>query len=170
MKIFFTSDTLFGRKLASVERGFSSLEEMEGTLIDNWNSRVSQNDIVYHLGNFGWDPISTESAIIHLNGRIHFIGGSYDQHMSEVSLIKANRHFLLPSISYIPKDHMVLSHWPLMDWPEREKGSIHVHGGTIKTDINNGFRFNASIDNWSLSPVDMDILKDIIESNKNQTI
>jgi calcineurin-like phosphoesterase family protein len=168
MKIFFTSDTLFGRKLASVERNFSTLEEMEDTLIDNWNSRVGPNDVVYHLGNFAWDPISAESAIIHLNGRIHFIGGDYDQHMSDVSLIKSNRHFLLPAISYIPKDLMVLSHWPLMDWPEREKGSIHVHGGRIKTDIDNGIRFNASVDNWSFSPVDMDTLKDIVESNKNQ--
>lgn len=169
MKIFFTSDTFFGRKLTAINRGFSSSDEMDDAIIDKWNEKVGVNDIVYHLGNFAWDPISAESTIIHLNGRINFIGGSYDKHMSEISLIKAGRHILLPSISFIPKDHIVLSHWPLMDWPEKEKGSLHIHGGTIKSNIQKGFRFNASIDNWSLNPVDMDTLKDIIESHKNQT-
>jgi calcineurin-like phosphoesterase family protein len=169
MKIFFTSDTFFGRKLSSAERGFSSVEEMDDVLIENWNSKVGSNDLVYHLGNFAWDPISAESSIIHLNGRIHFIGGSYDQHMSEVSLIKSNRHFLLPSISYLPKEHIVLTHWPLLDWPEKKKGSLHIHGGLIKSNIQDGYRFNASVDNWSLSPVDMDSLKDIIDSHKNQS-
>jgi calcineurin-like phosphoesterase family protein len=169
MKIHFTSDTFFGRQLASAERGFSSIEEMDDVLIENWNKKINPNDTVYHLGNFAWDPISAESAIIHLNGKIFFIGGSYDQHMSEISLIKNGRHYLLPSISFIPKSHIVLSHWPLLDWPEKEKESIHLHGGTIKSNIQDGYRFNVSVDNWSFSPVDMDTLKDIIESHKNQS-
>jgi calcineurin-like phosphoesterase family protein len=168
MKTFFTSDTFFGRKLTAIERGFTSYEDMDDCLIDNWNNTVGPNDIVYHLGNFAWDPISAESSLIHLHGKIFFIGGSYDQHMSEVSLIKSEKHFLFPSISYIPKDLIVLSHWPLFDWPEKETGSIHIHGGKIKSDLTSGFRFNASTDNWSFTPVELDLLKDIIESQKTQ--
>ena len=169
MKIFFTSDTFFGRKSIAHNRGFSSVDEMDDTLIDNWNRRVGKNDVVYHLGNFSWDPISAESSIIHLQGRIHFIGGSYDQHLSENSLIKAGRHFLLPAISYIPKDLIVLSHWPLLDWPEREVGSIHVHGGSVKTDTIKGHvRFNANTENWAFAPIELDTLKDILELEKNQ--
>ncbi len=169
MKTFFTSDTFFGRKLAAIDRGFSSCEEMDDTLIDNWNDTVGPTDLVYHLGNFAWDPISAESSIIHLHGRIHFIGGSYDQHMSEISLIKTGRHFLLPSISYIPKDMLVLSHWPLLDWPEKESGSIHLHGGKTKTNLEKALRFNVSVDQWSMRPVDVDTIKDIIDSHINQS-
>ena len=168
MKIFFTSDTFFGRKTTALKRGFTSTEEMEEVIIENWNKKVGVNDIVYHLGNFAWDPVSAEYSIIHLNGRINFIGGSYDKHMSEISLVKAGRHHLLPAISYIPKESIVLSHWPLMDWPEKENGSLHIHGGSIKSNLENELRFNANIENWSMTPVDLDVLKDIIESYKNQ--
>ena len=166
MKIFVTSDTFFGRKLTSVQRGFSSVEEMEDTYIDNWNKKVKDGDLVYHLGNFAWDPISAESAIIHLKGKINFIGGSYDQHMSNVSLIKTGRHSLLPSISYIPKDLIVLSHWPLLDWPEKENGALHLHGGEVKSNTNNGFRFNVNIHNWSGDLVELDFLREIADGSK----
>jgi calcineurin-like phosphoesterase family protein len=166
MKIFLTSDTFFGRKLTAVQRGFTSVEDMEDAYIENWNSKVSKGDIVYHLGNFSWDPISAESAIIHLQGTIYFIGGSYDKHMSDVSLVKLKKHFLLPSISYIPKDLIVLSHWPLLEWPEKENESIHIHGGDVKTDLSNGYRFNANINNWSGSPIDLEFLKEIKDSTK----
>ena len=59
MKIFLTSDTFFGRQLTAIERGFGSSEEMDNHIIDSWNGRVGKNDVVYHLGNFGWDPISS---------------------------------------------------------------------------------------------------------------
>ena len=161
MNVFITSDTFFGRKLASVESGFSSLEEMEDTIIDNWNSKIKPNDIVYHLGNFGWDPISSESSIIHLNGIIHFIGGTYDKHLSEISLVKIGRHKLLPAISEIPDLNLVLSHWPLADWTGKSEGTIHIHGGMKQTNEEGTFRFCANIKNWNFTPIDYEFLKEL---------
>ena len=164
MNIFVTSDTFFGRSLASIDGGFSSVEEMEDTIIDNWNAKVKPNDVVYHLGNFSWDPISSESAIIHLNGKIHFIGGSYDKHLSDVSLVKIGRHLLLPAISEIPKLNAVFSHWPLSNWNEKEAGSIHVHGGIKQDQVNN--RFCANIKNWNWSPIEFEFLKEMSQIEK----
>ena len=47
MEVFVTSDTFFGRRLSATTHGFSSVEEMEDKIIDNWNSKVKPNDVVY---------------------------------------------------------------------------------------------------------------------------
>jgi calcineurin-like phosphoesterase family protein len=164
MKIFLTSDTFFGRQLAAIERGFSNSEEMDNHIIDSWNSRVGKNDIVYHLGNFGWDPISTESAMIHLQGSIKFIPATYDTHIPEMSLFRAGRHqILLHSISTLPDEKLILSHWPLLDWHGKTSGVIHAHGGNIKTDIEKGYRFNVNIENWNYAPIELEFLRELIE-------
>lgn len=164
MTIFLTSDTFFGRELAAEERGFQSAEEMDGILIDNWNSVVKEDDVVFHLGNFGWDPISTEGSMIHLKGKIRFLQGVYDTHLIEMSLVRLGRHQVsFNSIMELSKEGLILSHWPLLDWRGRKEGIIHAHGGKIKTDVNDGYRFNVNIQNWNFRPIELDFIKEMIE-------
>lgn len=51
---YYIADMHFGhdniRRLSN--RPFKTIEEMDRTIIDNWNSRVSDNDDVYILGDF----------------------------------------------------------------------------------------------------------------------
>ena len=167
MKIFFTSDTFFGRKSTAIERGFKNDEEMLDSYIDTWNKRVGKNDVVYHLGNFGWDPISTEGAMIHLNGKIMFISGPFDSHLLEMSLVKIGRHQVLTNqIAILPKERVILSHWPLLDWPGKNEEVIHVHGGEIPSETSKGHRFNANVSNWNGGPIDLEFIQDIIQSQK----
>ena len=44
-------------------RPFKNTKEMNGYIIEKWNSVVSSNDIVYHLGDVGFG--NTEELIIH---------------------------------------------------------------------------------------------------------
>lgn len=75
-KIWFTSDTHFGgeRTLKLSKRPFQTVEEMDRVLINNWNSLVNEDDIVYHLGDFG-DYTTAEK----LNGYINLITGNYER-------------------------------------------------------------------------------------------
>ena len=86
--VFLTSDTFFGRNLSAVERGFDSVEGMEDNMIDLWNDTIGEDDVVYHLGNFAWDPISAETAINFLNGKIYFVSGKCDTFLPTISLVK----------------------------------------------------------------------------------
>jgi calcineurin-like phosphoesterase family protein len=74
-KVFFTADTHFGseRTLTLSRRPFKTVEEMDETLIDNWNSVVGKDDIVWHLGDFG-----NYEVVKRLNGKINLIWGNYE--------------------------------------------------------------------------------------------
>jgi calcineurin-like phosphoesterase family protein len=54
-KTFFTADTHFGseRTLTLSRRPFDNVEEMNRNLIEQYNKLVSDDDTVYHLGDFG---------------------------------------------------------------------------------------------------------------------
>lgn len=50
--VYFTADTHFGHEniIKFCDRPFASVEEMDETLIANWNGRVRANDTVFILG------------------------------------------------------------------------------------------------------------------------
>lgn len=81
-QIWFTSDTHFGHKniIQLNHRPFNSIEEMDSTLIDNWNLVVQPNDIVFHLGDFAFASSKRWKELIQeLNGQIHLIVGNHDE-------------------------------------------------------------------------------------------
>lgn len=167
MKIYLTSDLLFGRQKAAEDRGLESPDHMEELLVTQWNETVKPGDTVYHLGNFSWDPISAETAVPFLNGKIIFVLGPYDGHLPDVSLVKAGKHTVLASgvnilrnlpVKKAKRTDMVLSHWPLLDWPGKDDGVLHAHGGREKTDLAKARRFSVNCENWGMRPVDLEAL------------
>lgn len=63
-------------------RDFASVEEMDETIIDNWNKIVSPNDIVYHLG----DVVINKKflpQIARCNGSKRLIQGNHDPFQKE---------------------------------------------------------------------------------------
>ena len=74
MKVFVTSNLQLGRPAAikTYKRDFKSVDEMNDALINKWNSIITNKDVVYHLGNFAWDPKTAQDALLRLNGTIYF--------------------------------------------------------------------------------------------------
>ena len=81
-----TSDTWFGRPqiLQIANRPFNDVNEMNATLIKNWNKKVKKNDVVFHLGNFAWDPSTARKVLKKLKGRIYFLKGNSDSALEEI--------------------------------------------------------------------------------------
>lgn len=72
-KTFFTSDTHFGAKRTYElsKRPFTSVDDMDNMMISNWNKTITNNDIVYHLGDFGdakYLPLLNFKELIILEG------------------------------------------------------------------------------------------------------
>lgn len=135
-KLFFTSDTHFGhaRVIDFSSRPFKDIEEMNETLIKNWNEVVKPNDTIFHLGDFalGGSKIWKET-LERLNGKKYLIMGNHDfknfrnsyrEYFEEVVLAKY----------YTYKDKaMYLSHCPYLCYGGDERGVWnlygHVHSG-----------------------------------------
>ena len=84
--LFFTSDTHFFHEgiIKFCNRPFATVEEMNETLIRNWNETVPENGTVFHLGDFafgGWREMSInvdgQKIILNHNPFLCY-GGSYD--------------------------------------------------------------------------------------------
>ncbi len=80
-RIFLTADTHFCHKniIKYCNRPFSSVEEMNEILIQNWNSCVKKNDRIFVLGDFclgGKDKVIEIGK--RLNGRKTLILGNHD--------------------------------------------------------------------------------------------
>jgi len=68
--------------LRYANRPFSSIEEHNETLIDNWNSIVPKNGTVRILGDFAWSDHN--HFLQRLNGRKILVVGSHDRMPQEV--------------------------------------------------------------------------------------
>lgn len=92
-RVFFTSDTHFGseRTLSLSRRPFISVADMDKTLIANWNKKVTSQDTVYHLGDFG-----DLTPLHYLNGKINLISGNYEKKLMQENIRyfdELNRYF-----------------------------------------------------------------------------
>lgn len=82
MKSFIISDTHFSHKniLLYENRPFRSIEDMDKQLINNWNSVVSKEDKIFHLGDVSFtNKENTHKIISQLNGHKTLIMGNHDR-------------------------------------------------------------------------------------------
>ena len=169
---FITSDTLFGRPqiLQIANRlQFNNIEEMDKQLVKNWNKKIKKNDIVFHLGNFAWDPQTARKILKKLNGQIYFMIGSNDEALLDVQHEFDNLSIIEDQLVEIPQYDSILCHYPLEVWNGKDSGTIHFHGHTVfshKTDLVKMNRINACTDFWGFEPIKFSTIKDFI-NDKN---
>lgn len=145
--IYYTSDLRLGANniIKHENRPYKTVDEMDKALIDNWNSRVTNDDEVYVLGDFCFKGATRAIEYLEqLNGHIHLIRGNHDYFMSQLSFVSflyqndnkviwdngtpkvtTNGHY-----AYIKdgEHEVILCHYPILYWENMEHGSIHLYG------------------------------------------
>lgn len=118
MQNFFISDMHFGHQniLKFDNRPWSSAEEMEEGLVNNWNSVVSNEDHVYHLGDFCWGKTPEYIRIIkRLNGNIHLIAGNHEVGQSkELMKVIVDYKDYLDFTDSTTGYKIICSHYPML--------------------------------------------------------
>lgn len=128
--IYFTSDTHFNHRniIEYCNRPFKNVDEMNDKLIKNWNSRATDEDIIYHLGDIAFGPDKEHycgllNRVI-LRGNITYIKGNHDhkwKKLLEEGLDLRQGPILLDEYK------LILSHKPLLN-SEIPEGYLNVHG------------------------------------------
>ena len=74
--IYFTADTHFGSKrtLELSKRPFKNTDEMDKTILDNFNNILTEEDVLYHLGDFG-----NYELVDKINCPVCLILGNYEE-------------------------------------------------------------------------------------------
>ena len=114
MKTFVIADPHFGHKniIQYCNRPFESVSEMDKAIIDNWNKTVSNDDIIWVLGDFALASRDyTKSIIKSLRGRKRLILGNHDRYSQEWYR-EAGFEFVSPYPILI-ENFIILSHAPL---------------------------------------------------------
>jgi calcineurin-like phosphoesterase family protein len=136
MTIFYISDTHFDHKgiIKHAHRPFKDVSEMNETMIRNWNSRATNDDIIRHLGDFCWHDSDSEYFIKQLNGHIEFYEGNHDSSKTKKLFANNIQHNLM--LYRVVDDgpyRIVLFHYPILDWDQRFHGSYHFYGHVHST-------------------------------------
>ena len=177
-RYWFTSDSHFGHKyiINLCHRPFKYVFHMDKTIINNWNSRVKDNDTVFHLGDFAYrNSLSVNSYEKYLNGKLILIRGNHDHNNNNKTVIE---HVMI----YMGKRNIFLTHDP-------DFASGGTYGGSVLTfcgHVHNSWKFrrfeypkydvaydavNLSVEMWNYMPVSIEeILKEYEEWKKYETL
>jgi len=165
MAIFLIANCQFGR--ASIinqnKRPFGNVIDMNEEMIQRWNTVVTDEDDVIHLGNFAWDPSTAEEALGRLNGRkILLLPGEHDQ-----AILDLHAKGMLPSNSTLTnriydqkKIKATFTYWPLLEWPSKKDGNYLYYGyydPKYKSDHKKKM-INMACEFWNYTPHKVDSL------------
>lgn len=150
MKKWFIADTHFSHAniIRYANRPYANVEEMNRSLIDNWNQCVDIDDQVFFLGDFGLGDVDhLHSICSQLKGHKICIRGNHDRNASwmtrvgfsvvlESAFLKIGRH--LVELIHIPTDQPPI-HFQLHG---------HVHDKRPKKIVFN--QLNLCVEVWDL--------------------
>ena len=130
--LYFTSDLHFCHEniIRHTNRSFRNAEEMNQTLIKNWNQIVSAGDEIYILGDFTMKgPEIAMELLSQLKGKKHLILGNHDRFAKnsgfEQTLFASIREYA--EVTY-QNTRFILFHYPILEWNAFFRGSVHLHG------------------------------------------
>lgn len=163
--IYLISDLHLDHKniMGYCDRPFSSVEEMNRTIIDNWNEVVEEDDFVYLVGDlaFGRRRSKMRYWLKKLNGNVILILGNHDKGYLD-SIVHADKCVL-----FYKGKKFLLIHDPKMvnsgdDWV------IHGHEHNNKPEkypfMNGKNRtINVSVELINYTPISLDFLVDKME-------
>jgi calcineurin-like phosphoesterase family protein len=169
-KTFITGNMQLGRQSAigKWRRPYISVDAMTSDLIKNWNDVVTNEDAVYHLGNFAWDPKTAYDSLLLLKGKkIFMIIGENDQPILDLynkGNLPKNVKIIDPYFS-IDTLKICLNYWPMQEWPKKSKkyyGVIGYPTRKYKT-VPKKRMINCSTDQCNFKPQDINSLMDLLK-------
>ena len=119
-------------------RPFRDVDEQDEAFARNWRQAVNGGDTVYILGDLAeGDPQRALRLLKHLPGKKALVLGNHDD---ESSILAYRKSRLFDRICKYAKTseagkEIILFHYPIMDWEDRQFGSVLVYGHIHNKDL-----------------------------------
>ena len=135
---------------------------MNTVMVEKWNSVVTENDTVYHLGDFTLDDIHYFTKwVSQLHGTIKILPGSHDQSWLNAFVDSEKVQVVAPLLSVtlpeIMKDNgpqlVVLCHYAMRVWERSNYGTWHLFGHSHGKLEGNGLSFDVGVDCTDFTPL-----------------
>ncbi|HEX9058754.1 MAG TPA: phosphoesterase [Clostridia bacterium] len=159
---YMISDMHFGHKniILFEDRPFETVEEMDNTIIQNWNNTVDKNDKVFVLGDVSfYNKEKTSKIINRLHGHKTLILGNHDEDHSPLWWSEAGFHEVY-RFPIIFEKFYILSHEPLYMSKNMPYANIHGHIHHLKYEDRQFF--NVSVECVEYTPVNFKKIKESI--------
>jgi len=147
------------------KRPFSSVQEMNKTLLDAWKNTIGSKDTIINLGDFalGMNKESLEKLVKNLPGTKILILGNHDIGHStkwwrEVGFDEVSKYPIIYDGFYI------LSHESL--YVGKEMPYVNVHGHTHGESTDNPQKVNVSVEVLGYKPILFDSIKNKFNEEK----
>lgn len=171
MNKWFTTDWHLGHYniMKYCNRPFDTTEEMDSTIISNFNDTVHAGDVVYYLGDFSFANIDEYFARLRQDITMFFIVGNHDKKIREIQkqrIIQGVYHLRDIKIEDQP---ITLCHYPMMSFNKSHYNAWQLYGHH-HTDTNSsipGKRFNVAIDLHSGKPLSLSEIKAEMDKREN---
>lgn len=148
---YYISDLHFGHEniIRLSHRPFENAEQMDETIIKNWNNVVKDSDAVYIGGDFCYKSGKHPKEYLErLNGKKHLIVGNHDG-----SVIKdpvCRKYFeSIKDIMNISDGNkrIIICHYPMVEWNGFYRNALHFYGHIHNNTNNNTYKILESIPN-----------------------
>ena len=182
-RVYFTSDTHFNHTniISYCQRPFKNIDEMNERIIANWNEIVSEDDIIFHLGDFCLGGAAEWTRLLdRLNGKIYLIMGNHDRKNIRQGFMDRFEHVAMQMHIEVGKQRIYLNHYPFLCFEGGYKDVWqlfgHVHTRKTNTGIDAGrlqylypTQYDVGVDNNNFAPVSFEQVKRIIDKQVEQS-
>jgi calcineurin-like phosphoesterase family protein len=133
--LYFISDLHIGHSnvIKFDKRPFKDVNEMHRVMIENWNNKISDTDVVYFLGDLFYKVKSNFAKwfVNQLNGDIKVILGNHDRFSKLASFDRFSDIQSYQRVKVKTEDinqDLLLFHFPILIWDKHYLNSWHLHG------------------------------------------
>ena len=152
------------------ERGFQSVEEMNETIVNNWNSMITNEDDVYILGDLMLEDNDRGMELLRsLNGKLHIILGNHDTPARQELYKELSNVVEMCYATVLKYKHynFYLSHYPTLcanfDTDKPLKARVinlcgHTHTKDRFADMDKGLIYHCEMDAHNCNPILLDII------------
>lgn len=162
--LWVTSDWHLGhRNILRYRSQFSSIEEHDEFIVQNYLRKVHNRDTVWFLGDIALSSAGLQKVAA-LPGYKRLVLGNHDtdRHLS----VKDYAPIFTGGIfSLVRLNTFWLSHAPIH--PDELRGKRNVHGHTHTRNINDLRYFNVSLENTNYSPIKLQDIRGVLDGAAN---